>query len=286
MKELASHVYVETGSALVTVGAILTSDGWMCIDTLPYPRDAQAWRSALQRISGQPFRYIINTDHHRDRVLGNAWFDAPVVAHQVTAQQLLATKGSFISQAAEELSRNDNELVEIASLRFVPPQISFSDTLELHCGERVLTLYHRPGAAIGNTWVLLPDEKILFAGDSVTANQHPVITDGSTRAWLESLDELQQSDYEGWTIVPGRGEPATPEAARALADYLRAARRRISSLCKSGRPRSEMGGLVQEFLPLFPFETDQREEVQRRIRTGLEVIYEEIRTSGEFADAG
>jgi len=37
MKEIAPGVFIETNYALVTVGAILTSKGWVCIDTPPYP---------------------------------------------------------------------------------------------------------------------------------------------------------------------------------------------------------------------------------------------------------
>src|SRR5512139_866269 len=115
MIEIGRQIYVETGYALVTVGAVLTEAGWVCIDTPPYPRDARAWKAALQAISPLPFKYVINTDHHRDRILGNALFEGMVVAQEHAAAVMLGLRNSFISQAAEELSGNDNELVEIAS---------------------------------------------------------------------------------------------------------------------------------------------------------------------------
>ncbi len=286
MMELAPRVFIETEYSSVTVGAIQTTDGWVCIDTPPYPRDARAWRAALESISDAPIHYLINTDAHRDRILGNAWFEAPVVAHEAAAQRMLALKGPFISQAAEELSSNDNELVEIASLRFVPPQISFSSSLVLYCGEREISLYHRPGATFGNSWVVLPEEKVLFAGDSVIPNQHPPMTEGDTKAWLSTLVELQQDHYAGWTLVPGRGEPVDASSLTLLVEYLRTVRRRVAGLCQSGRPRAELGGLVGELMAAFPFETNRRDEVQRRIRAGLEAVYEEIRASDCAADEG
>jgi len=61
----------------------------------------------------------------------------------------------------------DTELVEIASLKIVPPQISYAHTLTLHCGDHSITLNHRPSATAGNTWVTLASEKIIFAGDAI-----------------------------------------------------------------------------------------------------------------------
>ncbi len=284
MDEIAPNVFVETGYALVTVGAVLTDWGWVCIDTPPYPRDARAWRDALREVSGKPVRYVINTDCHRDRILGNAWFEAPVVAHEASARQMHALKAAFISQAADELSTNDNELVEIASLPFVPPQVSFSNSMSLYCGGREIALLHRPGACFGTTWVILGAEKVLFAGDSVILDQHPIISEGATQAWLESLSELRRDHYTGWKVVPGRGAPLDPPATEPLFEYLRVARRRVGDLRRAGRPRSEVGNLVAELLPYFPYPARQRDEVQRRIRASLEIIYDEVR-SREDGDA-
>lgn len=278
MKEVAPRVFVEWNYALVTIGAILTDEGWICIDTPPYPRDAWAWRAELERISDLPIRYIVNTDQHRDRILGDMWFEAPVVVQEAAARHMLDLKSNFVSQAAEELSNNDNQLVEIASVQLTPPQVSYDDSLTLYCGEREVVLYHRPGACYGNSWLALPDEKLLFAGDSVVANQHPPITEGRTSAWLQTLSELQSDAYKGWTIVPGRGKPISSDEVKPLADYLSTLRRRVASLSKSGRPRSELGGVVGELLGAFPHPPGQRDEIQRRIRAGLETVYEEIRS--------
>lgn len=282
MKELAPSVYVEIGYALVTVGALLTEEGWVCIDTPPYPRDARAWLAQLKTISDVPVCYVINTDHHRDRILGNMHFDAPVVAHQAATEVILELKGSFISQAAEDLSANDNELVEIASLKVVPPQISYSDTLYLQCGRRQVTLTSRPSATAGNTWVVLPQEKIAFVGDSVIVNQHPYIDGGKTKLWLNTLCDLRRSRNANWTYVPGRGPVITGGSlTEPLAEYLRVARRRITSLCYAGRPRSEVSLLVPELLSMFPYKQSHREEIHRRVKGGLEAIYDELYNKDE-----
>lgn len=279
MKEIADRIYVETEFALVTVGAVLTDEGWICVDTPPYPRDAHAWRQSLQDISSLPVQYIINTDHHRDRILGNVWFEAPVVAHTRAAEVMLALRNAFISQAADDMSANDNELVEIASLKPVPPQISFSHSLQIECGGRELNLSYHPGATLGSLWITLQDERVLFAGDTVVTDQHPVITEASSKDWLNTLRSLRHDRFSDWTIIPGRGKIAGVVETERLSEYLRVARRRVSSLVRAGRPRAEASVIAAEFLEYFPYDSSSRDEALRRIKSGLEAIYEELRNS-------
>lgn len=279
MNEIAPHVYVATEYALVTIGAVLTADGWVCIDTPPYPRDTQAWRTALQEISPLPVQYVINTDHHRDRILGNAWFDGIVIAHTHSAEAMNGLRNVFVSQAAEDLSANDNELVEIASIKTIPPQVAFSDSMRLYCGRREFLLTHKAGSSGGNIWVTLPEDKVIFAGDLVVYDQHPVITESASKAWLTSLWNLRQDRYADWTIVPGRGPLRPVTETEQLSDYLRVARRRVTSILRAGRPRSEIAALTQEFLEVFPYDNDHKDEITRRVKTSLEAIYEELRNS-------
>ena len=281
IREIAPGVFIETDYALVTVGAISTSDGWVCIDTPPYPRDARAWKTALRDINNQPIRYVINTDHHRDRILGNIWFEAPVIAHEVSAEIMSNLKNAFITQSAEELSINDADVVEIANLKIVPPQISFTNTLLLHCGKHVITLNHTPSATAGSSSISLADEKVIFVGDMLIANQHPYVTDGLSKLWLNSLQMLSEDRYADWTIVPGRGGVISQAEVESLSDYLRMVRGRVNSLLRAERPRSETAVLISEILPSLKYDPDQREEIQRRIKTMLEAIYEEMRDGQE-----
>lgn len=277
MEEVAPNIYVESDFERVTVGAILTDEGWVCVDAPTYPHEARQWLGSLQAVSPKTLRYLIHTDQHRDRVLCDAEFSVPVLAQQAAAHALLALKPTFIAQAAEELSANDNEFVDIASLRLSPPQVSFTDALHLECGNRTITLESRPGPTAGSLWVILPDERVIFAGDSAIPDRHPYLDGGDTKPWLNLLGDFRRGRYDGWTIIPGRGAMLRDMSRlEPLAEYLRLARRRVNSLCRAGRPRSEVGQIVPELLPLFPFEEEEREEINRRIRVGLETIYEEL----------
>jgi glyoxylase-like metal-dependent hydrolase (beta-lactamase superfamily II) len=279
MNEIAPGVFVETGYALVTVGAVRTSQGWVCVDTPPYPRDARSWLASLRKIDPSPVRFVINTNSHRDRLLGNSWFDAPVVMHNVAAEGVLNLRAPFISQAADELSANDNELVEIASLKIIPPQISFERSLSLFSGGIEIVLQHHPGPMNGHCWATLPASKVIFVGDTLVNNIHPYITEGYSAEWLVLLRTLRQEKYATWTIIPGRGELDAMPASEALSEYLRVIRRRVMALVRDDQPRSDVSSLIADLLPYFPYDSTRKEEVQRRIRLGLEAIYDEIKTS-------
>lgn len=275
MQEIAPNIFIETDYSFVTIGAVRTNAGWVCIDTPPYPRDARAWLANLMDIEPKPVQYVINTDHHRDRILGNYWFGAPVVAHEAAARYMLQLKGAFVSQAADEMSSNDNELIEIAGIRLVPPQISYSDSLYLRCGEREIKLINKPSASQGSTWVLFPEEKVVFVGDTLVIGQHPYINDGATGAWLDRLRELR-SRYAGWTVVAGRQQVDDIAHSETLSEYLRTARRKVMNLHRSDSPRTDLVNIVPELLDLFPYEPSHREAVHRRIKSGLESIYDEL----------
>ena len=282
MKEIAENVYIYTGNSLVTVGALRTSDGWVCIDSLPYPKEAGAWLDALHNIGDGPVRYLVNTDYHRDRIIGNQWFEAPIVAHQFAARNILALGDNFISQAAEVLSANKDEFVEMASLHLVPPQMSFSASLTLYAGDSAVDLVSRPGATAGSLWVILNDARVIFVGDTAITRQHPYIDSCASKNWLEILRILRQERYSDWTIVSGREGVVDIAQTEQLSEYLRVARRRVSGLLRTDGPRSEVSAFIPEMQEYFPIHNG-RERTQRRIKAGLEAIYDEMRAIAEEA---
>lgn len=278
MQPIAPNVFIETDILPITIGAVLTDTGWVIIDTPPMPVHAHAWRQRLAEISDKPIQYLIATDAQRERILGNAWFDAPLIAQETAAHHMLNLKETYLAQAANELSSNDNELVAIASLGLVLPQVSYSSSLTLYSGDAEFSLLHRPGAMFGNSWVLLPTQKILFAGDSLILNQPPMVGEGISKAWISSLRELE-SEYSDWTLIPGRGLPCDSASAGALADRLISVRQRIAEMLRGGKPRSEVAAVMPELAGEFPSDLPQRDEMQRRVRMALEAVYDELRTN-------
>ena len=273
MHKLAGNIYVETSYPGVTVGAIVTKIGTICIDTPTRPSDARAWRERIFSFAPKPILYVINTDHHRDRVLGNQWFDAPVIAHEWSGERMRLYP-EIIKSSGLDVSSDYDLLRELAGVRVIPPQITFSDEITLLKGEREIVIRHVMAQSPGAAWVLLPEMGVIFTGDSVVIDTHPRLAEAVFEGWVENLHELRQAKFPFKTIVPGRGKPTDKSAVKHTQDYLRAARRRLDALAKENHSRSEAATVAAELLKQFPVDDSQRDAVARRVRAEVERWYD------------
>ena len=198
-ERIADDVYVFTSAlyAQVTAGAVVTSEGAVVIDTLPFPSETRQIIDFVNQRAPSGVRYLILTHYHVDHTLGASLFkDVPVIAHRLCLD-LLVERG----QQALEMARAQNpELTEVA-LRL--PDLVFDDgELSVRLGGKTIVLSHLPGHSPDVVSVYLKDEKILFASDVMTPV--PMITDGDPRRLADSLRRIKSFGLE--SIVQGHGE--------------------------------------------------------------------------------
>lgn len=278
MHKLAGNVYVENSFNGVTVGAIVTKDGIIVVDTPTRPSDARTWREKLLTLSPKPILYVINTDHHRDRVLGNQWFDAPVIAHDWVGERMRLYP-ELVKSAGFDIAADYELMRELAGVRVMPPHITFSNELTLLRGDREIIVQHVPAQSRGAAWVLVPDASVVFTGDSVVLDTHPRFADADLEAWMGSLDELRKAKYPAKTIVPGRGKPIDKAGVKFTLDYLKAARKKLDTLTKGGRTRADSATIAAELIKQFPVPDAQRDVLARRLRADVERWYD-VRKGG------
>lgn len=274
MQKLAKDIYVESGFAGVTVGAIVTAEGIVCIDTPTHPADARRWRLKLAQLTQQPVRYVINLDHHRDRVLGNQWFEAPVIGHESSSERLRQMPELF-KGGPSEAGADADLAADLAGVHLIAPQITFSDRMTLCHGAHALHLVHRPGSAPGAIWVELPDAGIVFTGDSVVRDVPPPMQDAELDAWLATLAELRKARFPAKIIVPGRGGLTDKQGVRAMESFLKLVRRKVDSLLRSKKTRADAGPAAEDLLASFSVPSALREHYTRRLRAGLEHLYDQ-----------
>jgi glyoxylase-like metal-dependent hydrolase (beta-lactamase superfamily II) len=280
MKQIAPNIYVQDGYHGVTVGCIVTDAGAICIDSPMLPADARDWRAQIAKRTGKPVRFVVLTDAHRDRILGVQYLGDPVVvAHEAAWDKMKSLGDAFRQQAADSVAPcGADAAAEVsADLRLVLPQITFVDTLALYLGDLPVIIRHVGGATPGSSWVHLPQSNVLFMGDLLTVNYHPSAAEGDLAAWLELLGRVQQKDFAAKVIVPGRGAPARKAALASMAGYLDTMRERVQALVRARKPRADTAQLVPEFLARYPVAADDRECVQRRIKAGLDHIYDTLK---------
>lgn len=219
---------------------------------------------------------IVNTDYHLEHYMGNAAFmPVRVIGHEESERPLSRYDEAALEKVAERYRSQDPALAsEIVGLRLQRPQISVGDRLTLHLGSREIQVLYLEGHTPASLGVYLPQERILFAGDNVTNNEHPAAYQANSLAWLETLKAIKEMDI-AW-IVPGAGEPCGKEVLDPLYEYLAEMRRRILELFKEGASRRECVEKVG-MLDYFPVPKGQESEIKLRRRQSVERLYTEIR---------
>jgi len=160
----------------------------------------------------------------------------------------------------------------------VLPQITFANSLTIYAGDWPIVIQHVGGATPESVWVHLPHQMVLFAGDLVTTKTPPLVSEGDIAAWLDVLARIGKPDWAVRLIVPGRGSPCRKAALASVAGCLRTMQSRVRSLIRARRPRSDTARLVPEILARYSVPADERENAQRRVKAGLEHIYDTLRS--------
>ena len=136
-----------------------------------------------------------------------------------------------------------------------------------------IILEHHPGPSAGATWVILPEEKIIFVGDAVLRNQPPFLAGADIPAWLETLKLLLSPAYRGWTVVSGRGGLVNTDGIRAQKDYLEQVLHKIGKLAQKKSPPEALENLITPLLNPFKIPASKHQKYAQRLRYGLYHYY-------------
>jgi glyoxylase-like metal-dependent hydrolase (beta-lactamase superfamily II) len=257
-ERVSEDVYVFTSElyAQVTAGAVITPEGAAVIDTLAFPSETREMAIFIERRLGVPVRYVILTHYHADHVHGAYLFPRAQIVGHTLCRALLAEHGP----AAFAEARGQSP--ELAELQLRLPEMVFEGgDLCLYLGHKSLQLSHSPGHSPDAITVLVREDRILFASDTVMPV--PYIVDGDVDDMLRSLEAINALQLEN--IVQGHGEVVLrgeiDEAISSNIHYLQAIRSRVEravarkaqrnslrniDIEKCGKSRLPLNGLVEQ----------------------------------------
>lgn len=178
--------------------------------------------------------YILYDEHSRDAVIVDPGSASTKILDFVTTRGLrvrgiIATHGHFdhvlgVDYFREALgsefyiNRLDVEVLYETTrtgLIDVPPKpdVVFEGDSEVRLGSIVLMLLHTPGHTPGSTCLHLPQESLLFTGDTLFHGSvgRTDLPGGSTRQLVHSIKKLYQviGDRLETSVYPGHGPPTT-----------------------------------------------------------------------------
>jgi glyoxylase-like metal-dependent hydrolase (beta-lactamase superfamily II) len=168
---------------------------------------------------------------------------------------------------------------DVTGMRGALPEILFTRDLTLHNGGMSVTVRSVTGAAPGSAWIRLPEQDVLFTGDTLIVESPPImVATPDTKAWLNVLSSLRRPGFSETMIVPGRGPLCDQSATQPLSEYIALARRRMRSLSTAKHPRPDMTSVMEEMLSRFSIPEAMHDLMQRRVKVGLDRLYEELRS--------
>ena len=233
-ERISDDVYVFTSSlyAQVTASAIVTTEGVVVIDTLPFPNESRQVIEYIERRA--PIKYVIYTHYHADHTYGGYLFrNAQFIAHEL-CRELLITRGD----AGLKLARAQNPSLANVELRL--PDIVFSGEMTLRLGGKTFVLTHSPGHTPDGITVYIREDKILFAADTVMPV--PYIVDGDATTMLKSLQVLKGMALEN--VVQGHGEIVLRgeinETINSSVNYLNKMQLAVANALTANQSRDDM----------------------------------------------
>jgi cyclase len=215
MENVTPNVRTHTGLRGCNPSYVTTADGVVVIDTPQLPTRAVAMREEAE--SHGPIRYVVNTEHHVDHIFGNYYFKGAgrIVHHQGVADNFMVV-GPILdpfAYAAEAIPTDDPEGQDIFPDREVYEadpnrgQIVFTGDLTLRAGGHTFHLIHTPGHTPGQVAVHVPEERVVFTGDTVFSEVQTWLMTSDIEQWLVALDRIAALDVDH--VIPGHGPVTT-----------------------------------------------------------------------------
>ena len=215
MQNVTDNVHTDTTLRGCNPSFVVTADGVVVIDTPQLPTKAVAMRKAAEQHG--PIRYVINTEHHVDHIFGNYYFRGAgeVVHHQGVYDNFMVVGPDLdpFAYAAEAIPTDDPEGEAIFPERdeyFEDPnkgKLVFSGDLTMRVGGHTFELIHTPGHTPGQVAVYLPEERVVFTGDTVFNDCQTWLMTSDVDEWVAALEKINELDVDH--VVPGHGPVTT-----------------------------------------------------------------------------
>jgi glyoxylase-like metal-dependent hydrolase (beta-lactamase superfamily II) len=234
---------------------VVTAEGVVVVDALGSPALARELVAAIARITPLPIRHLIVTHYHADHIYGLQVFQelgATITAHRAGQAYLHSETADLRLQA----SRRELAPWIDARTRLVAADRWIDQTTAFSLGGVDFVLQPAGPAHTPEDLVLvLPQQRLLIAGDIVFRGRLPFVGQADSGRWIEALDRLLALRVQ--TIVPGHG-PVSTSAESDLTltrDYLVHLRLTMAEAARNLEPFEDAYAKADwsrfEHLPLF-----------------------------------
>jgi cyclase len=234
IEEVAPKVYAYIQAfgelGVSNAGLLLDKDGVTAVDALMVPSMTRRFLGAVKKVTKKPVTRLVNTHHHIDHIGGNSYFrEAEIVSHAFCREEIVRT-GLPVEFLQKRIPRF---AAEFSKVKLAVPEVTFEDRMVFYQAGRDVELRHLgPAHTFGDAFVILPKDKVLFAGDLAFYYVTPLAFQGHVGNWIKVVDRILKMDVE--TIVPGHGPIGGKKELREMRAYLMLIRREAKKRFDSG----------------------------------------------------
>lgn len=223
------HVLYGAGG---NIGVFVGSDDLIMIDSQFAPLSARI-TEAVERISSNPIKFVINTHWHGDHTGGNGSFSANgavIVAHEYVKRRM-----------SMEVFLPLYNSRTLASPTGALPTVTFMHDISFHSGNETLTAIHAPNAHTDtDAFVHFKNANIIHMGDLLWTGSYPRIDvqhgGGSVEGVISAVEQALLLADGDTQFISGHG--AIPEKGTGYVEnylvMLRAVSARVSNMIAQG----------------------------------------------------
>ena len=227
-----------------THGVIETADGLVLIDSGAGTGGAKAIEAAIRTFSDKPVVKVINSGGQDHRWLGNGYFAAEGAEVIAAAAAVADQKARVGDQLFRLRAQVGDALMTDTEPAFATR--TFDEALDLTVGGVRMELRHEGHAhTAGDTYIWLPEKRVMFSGDIVYVGRMLGVNSHSQhKSWMAVYDAMAAHDIE--VLVPGHGAPTDMATAKAQTrDYLQFLRDEVGKFIDDGGDITRLGEIDQ-----------------------------------------
>jgi len=269
--KIKDGIYVYARDANSNCGIIVTPEGVVLIDSGPNPPDSLIILKAVQQLTSQPIRLLINTETHNDHTTGNFVFSPPAMVIGA-AGAAAGIKNYYDPKRNEKLMAESGEMREaFRGFRLVTPHVEFHDRMVLQLGDRTIELLQLNNIhSDADTAVWLPKERVLFSAATAAVKRfgflRPFVTIESIKSDIKKLKALDPV-----VVVPAHGLPGTVQLLDETDTFYDILLDRVGKQMAQGKSLDEIK--VELRLPEYQNWSGGKE----RLDTNIEAAYRALR---------
>lgn len=228
-KPIRDGLYLVTGRG-GNIVASTGADGTFLVDD-QYAPLTERIQAALDEITDQPVRFVINTHWHGDHVGGNENFaeaGAVIVAHENVRRRM----------SSDHFMAAFNRTVPASPAKALPV-VTFTQGVSLHLnGDDVRIIHVANAHTDGDALVHFEKAGVLHMGDVYFNGLYPFIdldSGGGIHGMIAAVQRALELTDDDTVVVPGHGPLSNRTELQAYGDMLAAFRDRIAALKAEGR---------------------------------------------------